>query len=105
MESKPRPALTDTGNRRVPGFNTQMGQSIIFYCVPGIPSFIVSPESLPESPQRYYYRVVQLAWKWLNQRSQQRSYNWDEFRRLLRYNPLPRPRLCHGYPKLTRMYA
>jgi len=58
-----------------------------------------------KSVQSYYHHTVRMAWKWLNRRSQQRSYNWDEFRRLLRYNPLPRPRICHGYPKLTRMYA
>lgn len=58
-----------------------------------------------KSVQSYYHHTVRLAWKWLNRRSQQRSYNWDEFRRLLRYNPLPRPRICHGYPQLTRMYA
>jgi RNA-directed DNA polymerase len=57
------------------------------------------------SIKNYYDRVRQMVWKWLNRRSQQRSYNWDEYQRLLRYNPLPKPRICHGYPSLTRMYA
>jgi len=55
--------------------------------------------------KNYYERVRQMVWKWLNRRSQQRSYNWDEYQRLLRYNPLPKPRIGRGYPKLTRMYA
>jgi group II intron reverse transcriptase/maturase len=57
------------------------------------------------SIKNFYDRVRQMVWKWLNRRSQQRSYNWDEYQRLLRYNPLPKPRICHGYPSLTRMYA
>jgi hypothetical protein len=57
------------------------------------------------SIKNYYDRVRQMVWKWLNRRSQQRNYTWGEFQRLLRYNPLPEPRICHGYPKLTRMYA
>jgi RNA-directed DNA polymerase len=51
----------------------------------------------------YYDRVRQLTWKWLNERSEQRSYNWKQFQRLERYNPLPKPRLCHGYPAFRRM--
>jgi RNA-directed DNA polymerase len=58
-----------------------------------------------QSVKNYYDRVRQLAWKWLNRRSQQRSYNWEEFQRLLRYNPLPKPRIYHGYPAFKRMYA
>ena len=54
---------------------------------------------------RYYYLTVRLLYKWINRRSQKRSYDWEQFRRWLSYNPLPQPRICHGYPKLTRMYA
>jgi group II intron reverse transcriptase/maturase len=53
----------------------------------------------------YYYRVLGLVHKWLNERSQERSYTWEQFKRLERYNPLPKPRLCRGYPVLTRMQA
>ena len=53
----------------------------------------------------YYYRVRQLVFKWLNERSQQRSYNWQQFLRLERYNPLPSPKLCHGYPAFQRTHA
>jgi len=51
----------------------------------------------------YYYRVRGLVFKWLNERSQERSYTWEQFKRLERYNPLPRPRLYRGYPALVRM--
>jgi len=51
----------------------------------------------------YYYRVRGLVFKWLNERSQERSYTWEQFKRLEHYNPLPRPRLCRGYPVLVRM--
>ena len=51
----------------------------------------------------YDYRVRGLVFKWLNERSQERSYTWEQFTRLERYNPLPRPRLCRGYPVLVRM--
>ena len=54
---------------------------------------------------RYYYLTMRLLYKWINRRSQKRSYDWEQFRRWLSYNPLPQPRICHGYPKLTRMYA
>jgi hypothetical protein len=57
------------------------------------------------SIRNYYERVRQLTWKWLNQRSQQRSYNWEQYQRLLHYNPLPKPRIYHGYPVLQRMHA
>jgi group II intron reverse transcriptase/maturase len=52
---------------------------------------------------RYYYRTQQLVFRWLNERSQERSYTWEQYKRLERYNPLPKPMLCHGYPVLTRM--
>jgi hypothetical protein len=39
----------------------------------------------------YYYEVTKLLFKWLNRRSQKRSYTWSEFQRKLRYDPLPTP--------------
>jgi RNA-directed DNA polymerase len=44
----------------------------------------------------FYYRTVRMVYKWLNRRSQKGSYDWEQFCRWLRYNPLPRPRICHG---------
>jgi RNA-directed DNA polymerase len=32
-------------------------------------------------------------WKWLNRRSQKRSFTWDSFNQFLKRNPLPEPRI------------
>jgi RNA-directed DNA polymerase len=39
----------------------------------------------------YYYAAVQALFKWLNRRSQRRSFTWERFQRRLRFNPLPKP--------------
>ncbi len=43
----------------------------------------------------FYSQTVKLAFKWINRRSQKRSYNWVQFNRLLQFNPLPKPRIYH----------
>jgi hypothetical protein len=43
----------------------------------------------------FYREAIKLAFKWINRRSQKRSYNWDQFRRYLRFNPLPSPKIYH----------
>jgi RNA-directed DNA polymerase len=42
---------------------------------------------------RFYRQVTKLLHKWLNRRSQRRSYTWEEFEELLERFPLPRPRV------------
>ncbi|MEK6323851.1 MAG: group II intron reverse transcriptase/maturase [Acidobacteriota bacterium] len=42
---------------------------------------------------RYHREVTKMLFKWLNRRSQRRSYKWEEFERLLQIFPLPRPRV------------
>jgi RNA-directed DNA polymerase len=44
---------------------------------------------------KYYYHAVKLAFKWINRRSQRRSYDWDQFNRFLLHNPLPQPKIYH----------
>ena len=39
----------------------------------------------------FYFAVMGALFKWLNRRSQKRSYTWDGFAKRLRYNPLPKP--------------
>ena len=51
----------------------------------------------------YCWRVIGLTYKWLNRRSQRKSYNWARFRRWLTYHPLPKPKIYHSYPILWRM--
>jgi group II intron reverse transcriptase/maturase len=43
----------------------------------------------------YYSRAMRLAYKWVNRRSQRRSYTWHSFLRYLEWNPLPTPRIYH----------
>lgn len=43
----------------------------------------------------FYRKTVLLAHKWINRRSQKRSYSWEQFCRFLKYNPLPKPRIYH----------
>ena len=40
----------------------------------------------------FYSEVIGYAKKWLNRRSQRRSYNWEKFKRVLEYTGIPKPR-------------
>ena len=44
----------------------------------------------------FYQRTERMAFKWINRRSQKRSFTWEEFGRFLRWNPLPQPRILHN---------
>lgn len=37
-----------------------------------------------------------LAYKWVNRRSQKKSYNFKQFCRFMEFNPLPQPRIYHS---------
>ena len=50
--------------------------------------------NMPEI-QAFYKRSIRLAFKWVNRRSQKKSYNWVQFSRFLKYNPLPEPKIYH----------
>ncbi len=41
----------------------------------------------------YYFQVTRILFKWLNRRSQKRSFTWDGFAKRLMFKPLPRPTL------------
>lgn len=43
--------------------------------------------------KRYYFGVLELVYKWINRRSQRRSYYRKGFAHYLEYYPLPRPRI------------
>ena len=43
--------------------------------------------------QNFYYKTVLLTYKWMNRRSQKRSFNWDSFNKYLNKYPLPKPAL------------
>lgn len=46
-----------------------------------------------QSLSRFYEQCQRLLFKWLNRRSQKRSYTWDEFNALLRRSAIPLPRI------------
>jgi group II intron reverse transcriptase/maturase len=50
---------------------------------------------------QFYEITRRQAFKWLNRRSQHRSYNWDEFSGYLNRYPLPKPRIVHNMYTLS----
>ncbi len=46
-----------------------------------------------KSIKTYYYRTLKALFKWLNRRSQKRSYTWEGFNDLLKVFPLIQPRI------------
>ncbi len=51
--------------------------------------------------QRFYRLALQLALKWLNRRSQRRSFSWKSFYAYLKHYPLPAPRIVHNLYTLS----
>jgi len=43
----------------------------------------------------FYTKALRLAHKWINRRSQKKSYNWRQFLKFVKYNPLPLPKIYH----------
>ncbi len=46
------------------------------------------------SISKYRYRVIGIALKWINRRSQKKSMTWDKYENYLQKNPLPEARIC-----------
>ncbi len=49
-----------------------------------------------ESIKRYYGKTLNLTFKWLNRRSQKKSWNMENFRKYLETYPLPKPKLTYA---------
>lgn len=49
-----------------------------------------------EAVQRFYYHTRQLVFKWLNRRSQKRSWNWEQFQIYWDKHPLPKPEITYA---------
>jgi len=46
--------------------------------------------------RQYYFQVSKLAYKWLNRRSQKKSFTYAKYCRFINeYNPLPQPKIYH----------
>ena len=41
----------------------------------------------------YYWHVRRLLFKWINRRSQKKSYNWEQFKEMLKTYPLAIPKI------------
>jgi len=53
------------------------------------------------SVARFRYLAGKAVFKWLNRRSQRRSYNWEEFLRYLEKHPLPEVKIYHNLYTLS----
>ena len=53
------------------------------------------------SLMRYHSAVIRLAKKWVNRRSQKRSYNWERYLKYLERYPLPKPKIYHNMYTLS----
>jgi RNA-directed DNA polymerase len=49
----------------------------------------------------FHSQTVKLAFKWINRRSQKKSYNWSQFKRFLQFNSLPKPKIYHNLYTLS----
>lgn len=43
----------------------------------------------------FLWETTRIMFKWLNRRSQKKSFTWDNFRLFMERNPLPKARICH----------
>jgi len=43
----------------------------------------------------FLYHVKRILFKWLNRRSQRRSFNWEEFEKFLNRIKFPKAKICH----------
>lgn len=53
----------------------------------------------------FYHEAVKSLYKWLNRRSQKRSYSWEGFKERLLNNPLPKPPEKTGLRRLGKVFA
>ena len=54
------------------------------------------------SIQEFYHKVEKLLMKWLNRRSQKKSYTWEQFRMYLKRFPLPKPRIYKHFYQISK---
>ncbi len=44
---------------------------------------------------KFVWEAVGILFKWLNRRSQRKSFTWEQFKRFIQRHPLPQVRVCH----------
>ena len=55
--------------------------------------------------KEFYDKVVKIMFKWLNRRSQRRSYNWYIYGRMIRYHGILMPRITERYSKQKELFG
>jgi hypothetical protein len=50
----------------------------------------------------FYYQVKRTLYKWVNRRSQKRSFTWEKFGKYMERYPLPLPRIYYNLPKYAK---
>lgn len=45
--------------------------------------------------KKFYTQTSKLAYKWINRRSQKKSYTYKQYCSFVKYNPLPKPKIYH----------
>jgi len=60
-----------------------------------------------KSQGSFFYHTTRLLLKWLNRRSQRKSYNWKGFRELMKHFAIPGPRITEkpAKPRLNFLWA
>jgi group II intron reverse transcriptase/maturase len=53
------------------------------------------------SLRRYYALTLRMVHKWLNRRSQRKSFSWESFLRYVKQYPLPMPKIVHNIYTLS----
>lgn len=46
--------------------------------------------------QKFHWEATRLVFKWLNRRSQKKSFTWEKFIKFMERFPLPKARICHS---------
>lgn len=49
-----------------------------------------------EALKEFYLLTIKLVYKWINRRSQKKSFNRVQFCRFVKFNPLPQPKIYHS---------
>ena len=50
-----------------------------------------------QSLNNFVYQATSLLFKWLNWRSQRKSYNWQGFKEMVKYFGIAKPRILHAF--------
>ena len=45
----------------------------------------------------FIVRATKILFKWLNRRSQKKSFNWEKFQKFMKKFPLPKARVIHSF--------